>query len=121
MRSIPRGTENAERKKETLRLGRELLRGRSTKKLPFYIVQRQCRLCARLRLLRRSGGAPAFAYSYPARPSEPTTEPTISAAHLATPNPSINSPPTASHFLLPVFLVQIGTRRIGRHFYASGC
>jgi hypothetical protein len=31
-RSIPEGTQHAERKKEALRLGRELLRGRSTRR-----------------------------------------------------------------------------------------
>jgi hypothetical protein len=43
-------------------------------------------------------GAPAFAYSYPAKSSEPTTEPTISAAHPATPNPRRTNPPIPSHF-----------------------
>jgi hypothetical protein len=49
--------------------------------------------------------APAFAYSYPATSSEPTTEATISAAHPAMPNASITSAPTANHFLMTFFLV----------------
>ena len=59
-------------------------------------------------------GAPAFAYSYTATSSEPTTEPTISAAHPPMPNASITSPPTANHFLMTFFLVAAGTRRARR-------
>ena len=43
-------------------------------------------------------GAPAFAYSYAAKSSEPTTELTISAAHPSTPSPSRTNAPIPSHF-----------------------